>query len=191
MNIAGSPSQFVRNLFLRVAIPMAVRAPRSIEDATVQSCVDAVRRIVRGLRLAEQATRADAGLSAAQLFVLEQVATTPGASLGELAARTMTDRTSVAAVVDRLVQGGYVETERDEADRRRVLVRITRAGRTILRNAPPAPTSQLVDALERLPLRARRELSARLEQLVAEMGLDQEPVTMLFEDAQTGSARER
>jgi len=170
---------------------MAIRAPRTIEDATTEHCVDAIRRLVRGLRLAEQATRADSGLSAAQLFVLEQVATTPGASLGELAARTMTDRSSVAGVVERLAQGGMVETERDEADRRRVIVRITRAGRAVLRQAPPAPTSLLVDALERLPVRARRELSARLAQLVAEMGLDQEPVGMLFEDGQTGRGRER
>jgi MarR family transcriptional regulator, organic hydroperoxide resistance regulator len=155
-------------------------APLSPTD--VQSCIDAIRRIVRGLRLAEQATRAGAGLSAAQLFVLRQLAETPSASLGELATRTLTDRTSVAGVVERLAEAELVVTERDVADRRRVLVRLTRAGRSVLRNAPPAPTMLLVDALHRLPASERRTLAVGLQRLVEEMGLDGEPATMLFED---------
>lgn len=155
----------------------------------VQPCIDAIRRIVRGLRLAEQATRSDAGLSAAQLFVLQQLAGQPPASLGELATRTLTDRSSVAGVVERLVDAGLVATERDASDRRRVLVRLTRAGRSVLRAAPPAPTMLLVDALRRFPASERRVLAAGLQRLVHEMGLEAEPATMLFEDQPSGGGR--
>jgi MarR family transcriptional regulator, organic hydroperoxide resistance regulator len=163
------------------------RQPAAPPD--VQPCIDAIRRIVRRLRLAEQATRAGAGLSAAQLFVLRQLASTPAPSLGELAARTLTDRSSVAGVVERLAEAGLVVTERDASDRRRVLVRLTRSGRVVLRNAPPAPTMLLVDALRRFPATERRLLATGLQRLVREMGLETEPATMLFEDQPSGGGR--
>jgi DNA-binding MarR family transcriptional regulator len=144
--------------------------------------VDAIRRVVRGLRLAEQATRA-AGLSAAQTFVLAHVAESPASSLSELAERTMTDRSSVAGVVERLIEAGLVITDRDESDRRRVTVRITPAGRATLRSAPPAPTAQIIAALERMPAESRRALARRLDELTRAMGLGEGPAPMLFEDS--------
>lgn len=166
----------------------ARRRPAS-SRSDVQDAVDAIRRIVRALRLAEQATRA-AGLSAAQTFVLTHLATTPAASLGELAAFTLTDRSSVAAVVERLVEAKLAVADRDASDRRRVTVRITPAGRRALEAAPPAPTDLLIEALGRLPGTARRALARDLGALASVMGLDDLPATMLFEDgAEPGRAR--
>ena len=51
----------------------------------------------------------------------------------------MTDRTSVTAVVDRLVDGGVVIKRTSPEDRRRAAVRITPKGRTVLRGAPRPP----------------------------------------------------
>jgi len=144
--------------------------------------VDAVRRLVRGLRLAEHRTRAATGLSAAQLFVLGQLRDTEAASLTELAARTLTDRSSVTAVVERLARDGFARTERDSRDRRRLVVRITGAGARRLASAPQPPTVRLVTALRRLPAREVRALTAHLVALLGAMGLADEPATMLFED---------
>ena len=137
---------------------------------------------MRGLRLAEQRTRAETGLSAAQLFVLGALKESHAASLSELAARTLTDRSSVAAVVDRLVERSLVASERASDDRRRVLVRITAAGRRTLDAAPEPPTSLLLTALARLPRAELAALSSGLEQLVDAMGLAGEPAGMLFEE---------
>lgn len=145
--------------------------------------VASVRRLVRGLRLAEQRTRAEVGLSAAQHFVLTSLTESAAASLSELAERTMTDRSSVAAVVERLEEGGLVATERSAEDRRRVLVRITATGRRRLHAAPVAPTTLLVDALGRFGATELDTLGVHLERLVEEMGLAAEPATMLFEEA--------
>lgn len=155
----------------------------------VQACVDAVRRLVRGLRLAEQATRAEAGLSAAQLFVLRQLAEREATSVGDLAASTLTDRSSVAAVVERLAESGLVAAARDDADRRRILVRLTPSGRARLRHAPPAPTTLLVQALGQMSAASRRSLARHLGALVDSMGLGEEPATMLFEDGPRGRGR--
>lgn len=144
--------------------------------------VDGVRRIVRGLRLAEQRTRADAGLSAAQLFVLGALAESAATSLSALATLTHTDRSSVASVVERLEEAGLVVSERAAEDRRRVLVRITTAGRRKMQAAPEPPTALLLAGLARLTRTELAGLSAGLERLVEEMGLADEPAGMLFEE---------
>lgn len=168
--------------------PKARSAPSSRAAATV-SAVNSVRRIVRGLRLAEQQTRVEAGLSAAQLFVLGQLAESSAASLSELAERTLTDRTSAAAVVERLEAAGLVATERSTEDRRRVLVQITTAGRRRVRAAPEAPTTRLLAGLERLTSGELAMLARLLERLVETMGLADEPATMLFEERASGARK--
>jgi DNA-binding MarR family transcriptional regulator len=158
------------------------RPPRTT-DSDLTGAVDAVRRLIRGLRLAEQRTRSATGLSAAQLFVLGGLRETSGVSLSELAEHTLTDRTSVSAVVERLESDGAVRTERDPDDRRRTLVHITAAGRRRLATAPAPPTVQLLAALRRLSPRQLGSLTSSLGALLDAMGLHDEPATMLFESA--------
>jgi DNA-binding MarR family transcriptional regulator len=161
------------------------------ETAELSAAVDAVRRLIRGLRLAEQRTRTTTGLSAAQLFVLGQLRDADGVSLTELAERTLTDRTSVSAVVERLERDGSVRSERDARDRRRLLVRITAAGRRRLSAAPQPPTVQLLAALRRLEPRQRRGLTSHLAALLDAMGLAEAPASMLFEERGGRSRRTR
>jgi DNA-binding MarR family transcriptional regulator len=160
---------------------MADSSARTRARATTAS-LDALRRIVRELRLANSGTEKSTGLSAAQLYVLVQVAGAPGASLSELAARTMTDRTSVAAVVDRLLGRGLVERRRSASDRRRVEILLTDAGQALLSRAPHPPTRRLLDGLETLDDKQLRRLAVSLTRLVQAMGLTEEPALFMFEE---------
>lgn len=171
-------------------MPASTAARGTAVRATAAArAVDGVRRLVRALRLAEQRTRAEAGLSAAQLFVLGHLAESDATSIGALAERTMTDRSSVAAVVERLEEAGLVASERASDDRRRVLVRITPRGRKRLDAAPEAPTALLLGGLERLTSAELEGLAAHLERLTEAMGLADEPAGMLFEDGARPRAR--
>ena len=145
--------------------------------------VDHLRRLERGLRLLAREIEASTGASAAQLFVLEQLADGAGLSLGELASRTLTDRSSVSAVVERLVAAKLVSRGESSRDRRRADVRITRAGRRALALAPPAPTRRLIDAVASLPARTRRQLATTLGQLNLALGFESNRPRMLFEEA--------
>lgn len=145
--------------------------------------VDAFRRILRALRVAAGRTQADAGISAAQLFVLQALADGRECSLSEIAARTMTDRSSVASVVDRLLESGLVSRRPSSADRRRAAISLTRKGSTLLRRAPDAPTALLVTGLHSLSDRQLTSLAAGLTTLTRAMGLNEEPPGMLFDDA--------
>jgi len=149
---------------------------------SIADSVDSIRRVLRALRIAARDTLATAGVSAAQLFVLRSLVDGEPASLSDLAERTMTDRTSVTAVVDRLVQGGLVTKGTSDEDRRRASIRITPKGRTLLRGAPRPPTALLVEALERVDPAELKRLERGLRSLTRAMGIDGEPAEMLFED---------
>jgi DNA-binding MarR family transcriptional regulator len=156
-------------------------APAARPEAA--EALDALRRIVRELRVAAAGGEAETGLSAAQLFVLQQVAAAPGLSLTEIAARTLTDRTSVAAVVDRLLARALVERRPGADDRRRAEIFATRAGARLLARAPHPPTRRVLDGMEAMRDRELRQLARGLGALARSMGLAGQPATMLFDDA--------
>jgi DNA-binding MarR family transcriptional regulator len=132
--------------------------------------------------VAARLTEAAAGLSAAQLFVLSVVADAEESSMSQLAERTMTDRSSVAAVVDRLAERGLVLRRQSAGDRRRAAISITAAGRRALRAAPLAPTELLVSGLRSLAPDELRDLAAGLEALTRTLGIGGGPAGMLFEE---------
>ena len=156
---------------------------RAAVRPAVVTAVNAMRRILRELRVAERQTQMRAGISAAQLYVLETLADGRESSLSDIASATLTDRSSVAAVVDRLVEAGLVSRGTATVDRRRAAITITRAGRAALRRAPRPPTSLLVTGLEALPDGQLGALADSLRALESAMGLSDTPAGMLFEDA--------
>lgn len=145
-----------------------------------QRILDALRRLVRLLRLYDRAAQSRLGLSAAQLYVLAELGKTPSLSLGELADRTHTDQSSVSVVVTRLVQRGLVERQRAQDDARRLVLTLTRAGRAALQKAPPVAQEQLLEIVGRIPAPERKRFADTFVQLVEEMGGG--PAPMLFED---------
>jgi DNA-binding MarR family transcriptional regulator len=157
------------------------RTTRRTRD-DIAASVDAFRRVLRALSVAARDTLSTTGISAAQLFVLGTLADGTDASLSELAERTLTDRTSVTVVVDRLVEAGLVVKGIAEDDRRRAAIAITAKGRTVLRRAPRAPTALLVASLESLEPADLRRLATGLQALTREMGLEEAGAAMLFED---------
>ncbi len=94
----------------------------------------------------------------------------------------MTDRTSVAAVVDRMLDARLVSREPSKEDKRRAAIAITRKGRAVLARAPEPPTALLVAGLESLTPPQRSRVAKGLSELAHAMGLSAGPAPMLFED---------
>ncbi len=161
---------------------------RRAKPDDVAVAVDAFRRILRELRRAARKTELATGLSAAQTFVLNAVEAAPGCSLNDVAATTMTDRTSVAAILEKLVDERYIKRVQAEDDRRRASLTITARGQRAIGNAAPPPTTLLVDALRALPVADRASLASGLSALTDRMGITDEPAGMLFDDDRTDRA---
>lgn len=152
-------------------------------EAEIASAVDAFRRVLRRLRVVARQTELATGLTAAQLFVLTAVVESPGCSMNEIAHSTMTDRSSVAAVIERLADRGYVSRHQAADDRRRASIVITSEGRRAMRSASPPPTALLIAGLRGLPTEQLHGLSGGLLALTRAMGIANEPAGMLFDDS--------
>ena len=147
--------------------PVSNTADRG-DDVSV--ILDALRSIVRELRLASREAEQRVGVHGAQLHALRQLSERPTTSLTELADRTHTDISSVSVVVSRLVEQGLVARKAADDDRRRLSLGLTARGRAILRRAPETGTSRLLRAAANLSDREVHVLATGLTKLVD--GLD-------------------
>jgi DNA-binding MarR family transcriptional regulator len=134
--------------------------------------LDALRSIIRELRLASRETEQRVGVHGAQLHALRQLADAPSTSLTELAGRTRTDISSVSVVVSRLVEQGLVARKSSDDDRRRLSLGLTARGRAVVRKAPETGMSRLLHAASRLSDREIHAVALGLSKLVD--GLDDE-----------------
>jgi DNA-binding MarR family transcriptional regulator len=160
-------------------------------SADTRAVLDAVRRIVRTLHESSRAAQKQVGVSGAQLFVLQKLAESPGASLNDLAARTHTHQSSVSTVVSRLVDRGLVIRAASAIDGRRLELRLSAEGRRLLARAPDAAQARLVRTIEQLPAVRRRALSRSLVELTNAMDLDRRQPVMFFDDHAVAAGRRR
>jgi DNA-binding MarR family transcriptional regulator len=147
-----------------------------------QRILDSIRRLVRMLRVSDRQAQAELGVSGAQLFVLTELGKTPALSLNDLAARTLTDQSSVSVVVTRLVEAGLVTRDRDDRDARRLVLNLTRSGRALLQKAPPVAQERLFAVFDRLRDDERKRFADTFEEIVKNLGGDEGPAPMLFEE---------
>lgn len=163
--------------------------PQATDRADIAAVMDALRKVVRFLRLADREAEATTGLSAAQLFILHSLAEAPSESMSELAERTMTDPSSVSTVIDRLVRRGLVKRIRSREDLRRFTLRLSPIGQRVIRTAPRAPQELIAKSLAALPSAERTVVLRGLETLIHAIGANETPPKMLFEDEPTVARR--
>jgi DNA-binding MarR family transcriptional regulator len=156
--------------------------PNARRDASAHAALNALRRIVRYLRLADREVGNVCGLSVAQLFVLHQLADTPALSIAEVAERAFTDPSSVSTVVSRLVEQGLVGRKPARNDRRRVELTLTARGHRVVLTAPRVPQLAIIESIRSMSLKRRAELVRSLESLASLIGANAVEPRMLFED---------
>jgi DNA-binding MarR family transcriptional regulator len=147
----------------------------------VSRAINALRQMVRGLRSAAESVEREHKVSAAQLFVLRELANLPDQSVKDLAIVTMTTHSTVSQVVGQLMLKKLVTRTTDSSDRRRSVLRLTRQGSTLLRKAPRAIQEDMVDGFALLSAQERRGLVVGLEKWLAASGLGGVRPTMLFD----------
>jgi DNA-binding MarR family transcriptional regulator len=145
---------------------------------------NALRRIVRALRISSRVAEKRVGLSGAQLFVLRQLADGGPMSVNELANRTLTHQSSVSVVVQRLVEKKHITRKASRQDGRCLELSLTRAGKTLAGSSHKAPDlaqKALVDALHEMPARRRKQLARLLTDLVNKAGMSEENPELFLE----------
>ncbi len=168
---------------------MARRAGAAAVAADVTRVLNSLRRVVRAFRALAQRSERVLGISGAQHFVLLKLADAPALSLNDLAARTMTHKSSVSVVVSRLVKRGFVRRDRSAADGRGIVLRLTPAGRRALRRVPEPAQTRLVAALQHLSGGELTAFARLFERFTEELGIRSLEPSMLFEEEPDGRAR--
>ena len=153
--------------------------------------MDALRRVVRDLRLSARGAERNAGISGAQLFVLQSLAEGRATSLNDLADRTLTDQSSVSVVVKRLADRKLVGRKPSPVDARRVELTLTAAGKRLLARCPEPTQASLVSALRRLSAGELSSLTEGLAALLREMGIEHTRPGMFFDDETPAVRRTR
>lgn len=105
-----------------------------------------------------------------QRLALRVIGVVPGIGPAELAAALHLHPSTISGVLQRLESRGLLERVEHESDGRRVLLRVTRAGKRL--NVPSAPGTverAVRTALRRVPARDRAVTLSVLAKLVAEL----------------------
>src|SRR5690606_34576115 len=111
----------------------------------------ALRQVIRATDLHSRHLMKTTGLTAPQLLVLREIQGRGELSVSELARRISLSQGTVTSILDRLQARGLVTRERSQADKRRVLLRLTTAGDLALRRAPQPLQEHFVHKFESLP----------------------------------------
>ena len=130
-------------------VPMSTLLAAVGRDATAR-----VRRTMRPL-----------GLGGQQFLVLQQLQVLGETSQAELADALGIDRSNLATIVAELCERGLAERSRDEVDRRRYVLRLSRAGERLLRRTEGAIAAAEEELLGSLDQREREQLRALLRRL--------------------------
>src|SRR3954471_24793855 len=150
----------------------------------IERSMNAIRSIVRALRINTRAIELKLGISLAQLFVLQMLSERAADSLNDLAERTATHQSSVSVVVRRLVERGYVTRTSSATDKRRIEIGLTPDGRKLLEGAPSTIQTQLMTALREMGRDSQENLADLLERWLITAKIDLAAPPMLGENEQ-------
>ena len=164
---------------------MSISPPelQSLVASNSQAVIQYIRQIVHALEIGSRAAQKSVGLSGAQLFVLQTLASTGPMSVNELAARSHTHQSSVSVVVSRLVEARLVKRIQSSNDARRLELTVTPAGRRLLKVNFVTPQERLFASLSRITPERLAQFRSLLAEVVSLSGMDSGTPPMFFEPA--------
>jgi DNA-binding MarR family transcriptional regulator len=140
----------------------------------VDESLIALRRILRAAELYARDLAQAAGLTPAQLRVLQIAAARGGSTTPtQLAGQMGVSQATVTALVDKLAASGKITRVRSQTDRRQTHVVLTDAGREALRETPDALQQRYVQAFRKLEDWEQAQLVSSLERVSAMLDADQ------------------
>ncbi|SIN99788.1 MarR family winged helix-turn-helix transcriptional regulator [Vannielia litorea] len=143
---------------------MTEAAPDRVDESLI-----ALRRILRAITQYDRELAAEAGVTPAQLRVLQILAFHPegSATPKALSVQMGVSQATVTAIIDKLQATGHVTRQKSETDRRQTNVTISHAGRAALINAPDALQQRFVTAFSQMLDWEQAQLLASLERVAA------------------------
>src|SRR5688572_7119253 len=193
LRISGSSARPDRDLFpLDIAIGSertyrrryklsSLMSPNPRSPTAHRRALSCIRALVDRLYHSARSVESRTGLTNAQLAVLRNVARHGPLTINQTAERMRAGQSGVSMVLSRLQRAKLVERTISEADRRRVVVHATAAGRRVLRRSPLPPTEELLSAIDQLTPAQAEAIARGLTPLLRKLHRSVTPEHMLFE----------
>ena len=140
------------------------------EPSISSQVLRSLRQITRAMDIRSRQLGKTVGLTVPQLIVLKEVADAVQSPIGQIAKRVSLSQATVTAIVDRLEQRGLAERHRALNDRRKVMIRLTEEGATILQKSPTILQEQFLEAFDKLQAWEQTMMLATLQRVAAMMG---------------------
>ncbi len=125
----------------------------------------ALRRIIRAVDLQSRQLVRSHGLTGPQALLLKEIVLAGELTVGQLAERVSLSQATVTDILLRLERRGLIERQRSHADKRRVLVHITLAGRQLMKTSLPLLQESFLDKVNQLQEWEQTQLLASLQRL--------------------------
>jgi len=121
-----------------------------MKDSMSEKVLISIRQIIRAVDLHSRYLARKYGLTGPQLLIMNEIARRHETSVGVLAESVSLSNATVTSVLDRLEKLGYVLRNRSDADKRKVLVKLTEKGVGKLRNKPSSLQDSFISEFEKL-----------------------------------------
>lgn len=109
------------------------------------------------------------GVTGSQLWIMQEIANTPGVGVSELAGRLSIHQSTCSQLVEKLVHRKLVIKERSMEDQRRVGLRLSEEATSLIKNAPGPTEGVLTKALNTLSAETIQSLDALLEKVIEQL----------------------
>lgn len=114
------------------------------------------------------------GVTGSQLWIMQEVANTPGIGISELAERLSIHQSTCSLLVEKLASRKLILKERSNSDQRRVGLRLTDEAAGLIRLAPSPAQGVLPEALRALPVETMLALDTSLEKVIEQLQISDE-----------------
>lgn len=114
------------------------------------------------------------GVSGSQLWILKEVANTPGIGISELADRLSIHQSTCSLLVEKLVGRNMIIKKRSTEDQRRVGLDVPESTKKLLANAPGPAEGILPEALMALPEAVLKVLDTSLAEVIGQLRIGDE-----------------
>ena len=119
---------------------------RSERVSVCDQVLVSLRKIMQSIDMHSRTLVKRFGLTGPQLIVLREIATRGETTAGEIAKAVSLGQATITGILDRLEKRNLITRLRNDADRRRIQLRATSAGESLLADAPPIMQEAFVEA---------------------------------------------
>lgn len=136
-------------------------------DEQAASVLQNLRILVQAIQSYSRWVEKQLGISATQLWLMDEVAATPDMRISEVAKALSIHQSTASNLLDKLEAKGLVARKRSGSDQRVVRVYLTERGSELLAKVPRPAHGPVTEALQRLPDGALETLSENLARLAS------------------------